>query len=204
MSLATRTLGGYPVNKHSSALRRSGLDLKHDALPICLCRRVTGLHDIILRPESLDRSSTHRAGAPAKAISMLFNIEADWTLNLLCNYDCAYCFSRASTEHRLVGRMSQNNTWTSLIPLDESGCCTLRAASRSFTPTSSTFAEHSHRGIRSPSIPTSPVIVCAILHRLSTHRASNIYSLWCSRGSTRSPERLAGSSHCYVVGRTRF
>src|SRR5215471_4403287 len=106
MSLSTRTLGGYPVNKHSSALRRSGLDLKHDALPICLCRRITGLHDIILRPESLDRSSTHRAGAPAKAISMLFNIEADWTLNLLCNYDYTYCFSRASTEHRLIGRMS--------------------------------------------------------------------------------------------------
>lgn len=37
---------------------------------------------------------------------MTFDIEADWTLNLLCNYDCAYCGSRASTEHRLVGRIS--------------------------------------------------------------------------------------------------
>jgi MoaA/NifB/PqqE/SkfB family radical SAM enzyme len=37
---------------------------------------------------------------------MTFDIEADWTLNLLCNYDCDYCFSRASTEHPLVGRMS--------------------------------------------------------------------------------------------------
>jgi MoaA/NifB/PqqE/SkfB family radical SAM enzyme len=37
---------------------------------------------------------------------MKFDIEADWALNLLCNYDCAYCFSRASTEHPLVGRMS--------------------------------------------------------------------------------------------------
>jgi MoaA/NifB/PqqE/SkfB family radical SAM enzyme len=37
---------------------------------------------------------------------MKFDIEAEWTLNLLCNYDCAYCFSRSSTEHQLVGRMS--------------------------------------------------------------------------------------------------
>jgi MoaA/NifB/PqqE/SkfB family radical SAM enzyme len=37
---------------------------------------------------------------------MTFDIEADWTLNLLCNYDCDYCFSRASTEHPLVGRLS--------------------------------------------------------------------------------------------------
>ncbi len=37
---------------------------------------------------------------------MKFDIEADWALNLLCNYDCAYCFARASTEHPLVGRMS--------------------------------------------------------------------------------------------------
>ena len=37
---------------------------------------------------------------------MTFEIEADWTLNLLCNYDCEYCFSRSSTEHPLVGRMS--------------------------------------------------------------------------------------------------
>jgi len=37
---------------------------------------------------------------------MTFDIEADWTLNLLCNYDCEYCFSRASIEHPLVGRMS--------------------------------------------------------------------------------------------------
>src|ERR1035438_7664723 len=37
---------------------------------------------------------------------MTFDIEADWTLNLLCNYDCDYCFCRASTEHRLVGRIS--------------------------------------------------------------------------------------------------
>ncbi len=37
---------------------------------------------------------------------MTFDIEADWKLNLLCNYDCEYCFSRASTEHRLVGRIS--------------------------------------------------------------------------------------------------
>src|SRR5215467_6671694 len=52
--------------------------------------------------------------------------------------------------------------------------------------------------------PDSQLIlsVCATLHRLSTHRASNIFT---SRGSTRSPERLAGSaSQCYVVGRTRF
>ena len=38
--------------------------------------------------------------------SMTFDIEADWTLNLLCNYDCEYCFSRAFTEHPLVGRIS--------------------------------------------------------------------------------------------------
>ncbi len=38
--------------------------------------------------------------------SMRFDIEADWTLNLLCNYDCGYCFSRASTEYPLVGRIS--------------------------------------------------------------------------------------------------
>jgi MoaA/NifB/PqqE/SkfB family radical SAM enzyme len=37
---------------------------------------------------------------------MRFDIEADWTLNQLCNYDCAYCLSRSSTEHHLVGRMS--------------------------------------------------------------------------------------------------
>jgi MoaA/NifB/PqqE/SkfB family radical SAM enzyme len=37
---------------------------------------------------------------------MTYDIEAGWALNLLCNYDCEYCFSRASTEHRLVGRMS--------------------------------------------------------------------------------------------------
>lgn len=37
---------------------------------------------------------------------MTFDIEADWTLNLLCNYECEYCFSRASTEYRLVGRIS--------------------------------------------------------------------------------------------------
>lgn len=38
--------------------------------------------------------------------SMNFDIEADWTLNLLCNYNCRYCFSRSSREHRLVGRLS--------------------------------------------------------------------------------------------------
>jgi len=37
---------------------------------------------------------------------MTFDIEADWTLNLFCNYDCDYCFSRASTEYPLVGRIS--------------------------------------------------------------------------------------------------
>jgi MoaA/NifB/PqqE/SkfB family radical SAM enzyme len=37
---------------------------------------------------------------------MKFDIEADWTLNLLCNYDCGYCFSRSSTEYPLVGRIS--------------------------------------------------------------------------------------------------
>jgi MoaA/NifB/PqqE/SkfB family radical SAM enzyme len=37
---------------------------------------------------------------------MKFDIEADWTLNLLCNYDCTYCISRASKEHPLVGRIS--------------------------------------------------------------------------------------------------
>lgn len=37
---------------------------------------------------------------------MKFDIEADWTLNLLCNFDCGYCFSRASTEYPLVGRIS--------------------------------------------------------------------------------------------------
>jgi MoaA/NifB/PqqE/SkfB family radical SAM enzyme len=37
---------------------------------------------------------------------MTFDIEADWTLNLLCNYDCAYCISRAPKEHPLVGRLS--------------------------------------------------------------------------------------------------
>jgi len=30
---------------------------------------------------------------------MTFDIEADWTLNLFCNYDCEYCFSRSDTEH---------------------------------------------------------------------------------------------------------
>ncbi len=37
---------------------------------------------------------------------MMYDIEADWVLNLLCNYDCEYCFSRTSTEHPLVGRMT--------------------------------------------------------------------------------------------------
>jgi len=37
---------------------------------------------------------------------MTFDIEADWTLNLLCNYDCTYCISRAPKEHPLVGRLS--------------------------------------------------------------------------------------------------
>ncbi len=37
---------------------------------------------------------------------MRFDIEADWTLNLFCNYDCAYCFSRADKEHALVGRIT--------------------------------------------------------------------------------------------------
>jgi MoaA/NifB/PqqE/SkfB family radical SAM enzyme len=37
---------------------------------------------------------------------MIFDIEADWTLNLLCNYDCTYCISRAPKEHPLVGRLS--------------------------------------------------------------------------------------------------
>ena len=37
---------------------------------------------------------------------MTFDIEADWTLNLFCNYDCEYCFSRSDTEHSLVGRIS--------------------------------------------------------------------------------------------------
>lgn len=37
---------------------------------------------------------------------MKFDIEADWTLNLLCNYDCTYCISRAPKEHPLVGRLS--------------------------------------------------------------------------------------------------
>jgi MoaA/NifB/PqqE/SkfB family radical SAM enzyme len=37
---------------------------------------------------------------------MTFDIEADWSLNLLCNYDCEYCFARASTEHPMVGRIS--------------------------------------------------------------------------------------------------
>ena len=37
---------------------------------------------------------------------MTFDIEADWALNLLCNYHCEYCFSRSSTEHCMVGRLS--------------------------------------------------------------------------------------------------
>ena len=37
---------------------------------------------------------------------MTFDIEADWTLNLLCNFNCSYCFSRASREHHLVGRLT--------------------------------------------------------------------------------------------------
>lgn len=37
---------------------------------------------------------------------MIFDVEADWTLNLLCNYDCTYCISRAPKEHPLVGRIS--------------------------------------------------------------------------------------------------
>ncbi len=37
---------------------------------------------------------------------MTFDIAADWTLNLLCNYRCAYCISGAATEHPLVGRLS--------------------------------------------------------------------------------------------------
>jgi MoaA/NifB/PqqE/SkfB family radical SAM enzyme len=37
---------------------------------------------------------------------MTFDIEADWALNLLCNYNCEYCFSRSSTEHCMVGRLS--------------------------------------------------------------------------------------------------
>ena len=37
---------------------------------------------------------------------MTFDIEADWSLNLLCNYDCSYCGSHASTEHRLIGRLT--------------------------------------------------------------------------------------------------
>jgi len=37
---------------------------------------------------------------------MTYDIEADWSINLLCNYVCAYCDARASKEHRLVGRIS--------------------------------------------------------------------------------------------------
>jgi MoaA/NifB/PqqE/SkfB family radical SAM enzyme len=37
---------------------------------------------------------------------MTFDIEADWTLNLFCNYDCEYCFSRSDKEHSLVGRIT--------------------------------------------------------------------------------------------------
>jgi len=36
---------------------------------------------------------------------MTFDIEADWLLNLFCNYDCGYCFARSDTEHSLVGRV---------------------------------------------------------------------------------------------------
>jgi MoaA/NifB/PqqE/SkfB family radical SAM enzyme len=43
---------------------------------------------------------------PPVFFDMTFDIEADWTLNLLCNYDCAYCISRAPKEHPLVGRLS--------------------------------------------------------------------------------------------------
>ncbi len=37
---------------------------------------------------------------------MTFDIEADWTLNRLCNYDCDYCADHSLTEHHLVGRIS--------------------------------------------------------------------------------------------------
>jgi len=37
---------------------------------------------------------------------MTFDIEASWLLNLLCNYECAYCSSRAHTEHPLVGQLT--------------------------------------------------------------------------------------------------
>ncbi|MGD0577315.1 MAG: radical SAM protein [Bryobacteraceae bacterium] len=37
---------------------------------------------------------------------MTFDIEADWVLNQLCNYDCEYCADHSFTEHRLVGRIS--------------------------------------------------------------------------------------------------
>lgn len=35
-----------------------------------------------------------------------FDIEADWTLHLLCNYSCKYCFFRASTQQPLIRRIS--------------------------------------------------------------------------------------------------
>ena len=37
---------------------------------------------------------------------MTFDIEASWLLNLLCNFECAYCSSRAPIEHPLVGRLT--------------------------------------------------------------------------------------------------
>ena len=38
--------------------------------------------------------------------SLAFDVEADWTINLLCNYECAYCGAHALKEHPLVGRLS--------------------------------------------------------------------------------------------------
>ncbi|MGD0001899.1 MAG: radical SAM protein [Bryobacteraceae bacterium] len=37
---------------------------------------------------------------------MTFDIEASWLLNLLCNFECSYCASRAPIEHPLVGRLT--------------------------------------------------------------------------------------------------
>src|SRR5664279_2735400 len=35
-----------------------------------------------------------------------FDIEADWTLSLFCNYKCDYCFFRSSTQPPFAGRVS--------------------------------------------------------------------------------------------------
>ena len=39
-------------------------------------------------------------------MNQAYDIEAHWIINLICNYDCEYCFSRAPQDPDLVGKLT--------------------------------------------------------------------------------------------------